>query len=78
MRSDSAHQQVASAINEGWIEGGSFFGSTVAGMLIGLGVDAWLGTEPWFVIGGILLGAYSGFLHVWHYSKKLEEMPRDR
>jgi hypothetical protein len=24
------------------------------------------------------VGAYSGFMRVWHYSKKLEEMSRDR
>lgn len=71
MRSESPHQQVAAAIDEGWIEGGSFIGSVVAGMLIGLGLDAWLGTEPWIVVGGIVLGAYSGFAHVWHSSKRL-------
>lgn len=75
---DSPHRAVGAAINDGWMEGGTFFGSILAGMLIGLGLDAWLGTDPWFVVGGIVLGAYAGFLHVWNYSKRLEEMTRDR
>ena len=33
--------------------------------------DQWLGTDPWLVIIGILLGTYSGFMKVWHYSKKM-------
>jgi ATP synthase protein I len=29
--------------------------------LIGYGVDRWLGTSPWFLIGGLLLGIIVGF-----------------
>jgi ATP synthase protein I len=78
MRSDNVTQQVTSAVNDGWMEGGSFFGSIVAGTLLGYFADRWLGTDPWLVVTGIVLGAYSGFVRVWHYSKKLEEMSRDR
>ena len=78
MRRDNVTRQVSSAINDGWMEGGSFFGSIVSGTLLGYFADGWLGTEPWPVITGILVGAYSGFVRVWHYSKKLEEMTRDR
>jgi F0F1-type ATP synthase assembly protein I len=38
--------------------------------------DRWLGTDPWFVVAGILLGSYTGFLRVWHYSKKM--LPPDQ
>lgn len=54
--------------------GGSFLGSIVAGLLIGLLLDWWLGTEPWFVIGLALLGSYSGFMRVWHYAKVQGEL----
>ncbi len=78
MRSDNVHRQVSSAINDGWMEGGSFFGSILSGTLLGFFADKWLGTDPWLVITGIVVGSYSGFMRVWHYSKKLEEMTRDR
>lgn len=73
MKNDSTHKQVATALNEGWLEGGSFFGSLIAGALIGYLLDLWLGTEPWLVITGIVLGSYSGFVRVWRYMKKMDE-----
>lgn len=77
MRRDSAHTQVTSAVNEGWVAGGSFSGSIVSGTLLGYFADRWLGTEPWLVVVGIVLGSYSGFVRIWQYSKKMVE-PRDR
>ena len=78
MRDETPHRQITSAVDDGWNHGGSFFGSILSGTLLGYFADKWLGTDPWLVISGILLGAYSGFLRVWQYSKKLEEMSRDR
>lgn len=69
----SAHQQVTQAVNEGWVVGGSFFGSILSGSLLGLLADKWLGTEPWLVITGIAIGAYSGFLRLWHYAKREQD-----
>jgi hypothetical protein len=70
--------QVAGAINDGWLEGGSFVSSILAGTLLGLLADHWLGTDPWLVVIGIIVGAYSGFVRVWRYSIKMEEDPRER
>jgi F0F1-type ATP synthase assembly protein I len=28
---------------------------------LGYAVDAWLGTSPWFLVGGLLLGLVVGF-----------------
>ncbi|MGI9610696.1 MAG: AtpZ/AtpI family protein [Acidimicrobiia bacterium] len=78
MKDERATSQVGKAIDEGWIEGGSFLGSVLAGALIGFGLDHWLGTEPWLVVVGILLGSYSGFMRMWAYSKKMEDDPRER
>jgi ATP synthase protein I len=66
------------AISDGWIEGGSFLSSVLAGTLVGYLADQWLGTDPWLVVIGILAGAYSGFVRVWRYSKKMEDDPRER
>ncbi|CAN5895928.1 hypothetical protein BH23ACT5_BH23ACT5_07540 [soil metagenome] len=72
MKDDSVTKQVGAAVNEGWLEGGSFFSSILAGTLLGLGLDWWLGTTPWLVISGILLGSYSGFARTW---KDLKNQP---
>jgi ATP synthase protein I len=66
---------VANALNEGWIVGGSFLGSVLSGAILGYLADMWLGTDPWLVVTGIILGSYSGFMRLWHYSKRMEERP---
>ena len=78
MKRETTTRQVASAVNDGWMEGGSFLTSILAGALIGYLSDQWLGTEPWLVTVGIVAGAYSGFMRMWHYSKRIEEDPRER
>jgi len=72
-KQESAHRQVTQAVNDGWVAGGSFFASILSGFLVGFFADRWLNTEPWLVIVGILVGAYSGFLRLWHYAKREEE-----
>ena len=78
MEYQSSREQIASAVNDGWMEGGSFLGSILSGTLLGYFADKWLGTEPWLVVVGILLGAYSGFMRMWHWSKSIEEGARER
>ncbi|HEX8707380.1 MAG TPA: AtpZ/AtpI family protein [Pyrinomonadaceae bacterium] len=39
----------------------SFVLSTVTLLAIGWGLDRWLGTGPWLVVTGIVLGAGVGF-----------------
>jgi F0F1-type ATP synthase assembly protein I len=37
---------------------------------IGYALDAWLGTSPWFLLSGLLLGIITGFFElakiIWH------------
>jgi F0F1-type ATP synthase assembly protein I len=73
MNKETTHQQIGRALDEGWSQAGSFFGSIVSGMLLGLLADQWLGTEPWLVVIGSIVGIYSGSLNMWRYSKKIEE-----
>lgn len=70
------HRDVTAAFSEGWLAGGGFLGSVLSGALVGWLVDRWLGTDPWFVVSGIVLGSYSGFLRVWHFSKRM--LPPDQ
>ncbi len=78
MQRQTKTTEVSNALHDGWMEGGSFLGSVLAGTLLGYLADQWLGTDPWLIVVGILLGAYSGFMRLWHYSKRIEEDPRDR
>jgi ATP synthase protein I len=76
MKQETKHQQVGRALDEGWLRGGSLFGSLLAGTLLGYFADKWLGTEPWLVIVGIVLGSYAGFMKLWHYSKQMDDDAR--
>jgi ATP synthase protein I len=72
---DETRKIVNSAVTEGWVRGGSFVGSILSGMLLGLLADRWLGTKPWLVVIGILVGSYAGFMRMWQYSKDLVKDP---
>jgi ATP synthase protein I len=61
----------------GWATSGSFAGSILSGFLLGYLADRWLGTDPWLVVIGIIVGAYAGFVRMWDYSKAMER-GRDR
>jgi F0F1-type ATP synthase assembly protein I len=50
-----------------------FFTSIFAGLLLGLGLDAWLNTSPAFTIGGIVLGSVSGFMKMWAIARRETE-----
>lgn len=73
MKQDSTTTQVHSAVNDGWMHGGSFFSSIIAGTLLGYFADIWLGTSPWLVVIGIVVGSYAGFVRVWEYMKTMDD-----
>lgn len=41
--------------------GFSLFAAVVSGLLLGWLLDRWLGTRPWLLVTGIILGAAAGF-----------------
>lgn len=49
----------------------SLFASVVTGMLIGWLLDRWLGTRPWLLITGIVLGSAAGFYELIRSTSKL-------
>jgi ATP synthase protein I len=65
MREDSVHRQVTGAVSEGWVDGGAFLGSILSGTLLGWVADRIFGTDPWFVVTGIIVGSISGFYRMW-------------
>ena len=39
----------------------SLFAAVVSGLIVGWLLDRWLGTAPWLLVTGIVLGAAAGF-----------------
>ena len=78
MINETKNQSVGRAVSEGWGRSGAFAGSIISGTLLGLLADSWLGTEPWLVVIGALVGSYSGFVNMWRWSKEMEDADRER
>ena len=60
-----------------WSSGADFVSNVVAGLLLGLLLDWWLGTSPWLVIAGILLGVYAGWRRMREHAKKIDEQAEE-
>lgn len=52
--------------------------TTVLGALLGYGLDAWLGTRPWLMIVGLVLGAVAGFRNIYRMVNPSEQETRKR
>lgn len=75
---EAAHRGAVSAVADGWVAGGSFFGSIMAGTLVGWLADLWLGTDPWLLVVGISTGACTGFHRMWQIgSRPMGKQPVD-
>ena len=49
----------------------SLFAAVVAGLGLGWLLDRWLGTRPWLLIAGLVLGAAAGFYEFIRTSSRL-------
>jgi ATP synthase protein I len=49
----------------------SLFAAVVAGLLLGWLLDRWLGTRPWLLVTGLVLGAAVGLYEFIRASSKL-------
>jgi F0F1-type ATP synthase assembly protein I len=47
--------------------------ATVIGLYIGIKIDQWLGTSPWFTAIFFLLGLIGGFKNLFMYTKRSQE-----
>ena len=66
------------SVTGGFSPGVDLISSVVAGLLIGLGLDWWLGTGPVITIIGSIAGFGSGFYKLWRFSAVLEEQAKER
>jgi ATP synthase protein I len=49
----------------------SLFAAVVSGLGLGWLLDRWLGTRPWLMVVGIVLGAAAGFYELVRATSKL-------
>ena len=76
--SRSSHEQIGAAMRGGWMEGTNFFGSVMAGFVLGYGGDWLFGTDPILVVGGIVSGSVWGFyrLLLWTRDQNAKDLAR--
>ena len=49
----------------------ALFASVVSGLIAGWLLDRWLGTGPWLLVAGIVLGAAAGFYELIRITSKI-------
>lgn len=49
----------------------SLFAAVIGGLIVGWLLDRWLGTRPWLLVAGIVLGSAAGFYELVRSSSKL-------
>jgi F0F1-type ATP synthase assembly protein I len=62
----------SSARGEGFGKGLDLTSVVLSGLLLGLALDWWLGTRPWFVILGTVTGAVWGFRKAMHATREID------
>lgn len=60
-----------------WSAGIALFASVVFMLVIGWGVDLLLGTSPWGIVGGIVLGSVIGFVQFYRITSRIFDPNRD-
>jgi len=63
-RSAAHHEEIGQAVSH-TVETGAFFGSLMAGLLLGWLADHFLDTRPLFIVLGIVAGSVIGFWRMW-------------
>jgi ATP synthase protein I len=68
---DDDQQEVNRKAGVAYAAAVSLFASVVSGLIIGWLLDRWLGTKPWLLVVGIVLGAAAGFYEFIRATSKL-------
>ena len=66
------------SVTGGFSSGMDLISSVLAGLMLGLGLDWWLGTRPLFIVIGVIAGSVSGFYKLWQHSAVLEKQAEER
>ncbi len=70
---DPGMAEASAGLAYGMRIGVEFISGTVVGLLIGWGLDAWLGTTPWFLLLFVILGFGAGVMNVYRVINNLDE-----
>lgn len=54
-----------------WSAGIAFFASVVFMLILGWGADLLLGSSPWGIVGGIVIGSLIGFVQLFRLSSQI-------
>ena len=54
-----------------WSAGIAFFAAVVFMLVLGWGADVLLGTSPWGIVGGIVLGSLIGFIQFFRLTSQI-------
>jgi len=71
VKSDDDQQETNRKSGLAYAAGFSLFSAVVAGLIAGWLMDRWLGTRPWLLVAGIVLGAAAGFYQFIRVSSRL-------
>ena len=67
------------AIDSSISNGAELAGVVVVFFLIGLGLDTWLGTTPWFMLGFLVFGVVGQFTKMYYaYSERMRTLESQR
>lgn len=67
------------AIDSSISNGAEIAGGVLVFFLMGFGLDMWLGTTPWFMIGLVLFGVTGQFVKMYYsYSARMETLEKAR
>lgn len=69
-----AMRKAAPYLGLGW----SFVAPMILGLVAGYYLDRWLGTEPWLLLAGLLLGMAAGFLALYGVILRLKHDEEQR
>jgi F0F1-type ATP synthase assembly protein I len=71
VKSEDEQQEINRKSGLAYAAAFSLFSAVVAGLIAGWLMDRWLGTRPWLLVGGIVLGAVVGFYQFVRVSSRL-------
>jgi F0F1-type ATP synthase assembly protein I len=54
-----------------WSAGIAFFGAVVFMLILGWGADVLLGSSPWGIVGGIIIGSVIGFIQFFRITSQI-------
>jgi len=71
MKSEDDPQEINRKSGLAYAAAFSLFAAVVAGLILGWLLDRWLGTQPWLLLTGIVLGSVAGLYEFIRSSSKL-------